>query len=70
MTINRRTFVAGTALVAVAPALELVPLHIPGYPPTVKRLVFMIDGWSAQEDGDDADCMWIMVGRSWRTAWR
>jgi hypothetical protein len=70
MIIDRRTFVAGTTLVAFAPALEFLP--VPLLPPVANtsRLVFMIDGWSVPSDSDGADEVWIRVGRSWRTAWR
>ena len=30
----------------------------------------MIDGWSAQDDGDPDNQIWIKVGHGWRTAWR
>jgi hypothetical protein len=68
MIIDRRAFVAGTALVAFAPAFEFLPVP-PSSPATnAGCLVFMIDGWNAP--GDSADEVWIRVGRSWRTAWR
>jgi hypothetical protein len=70
MLIDRRTFVAGTALVAVAPALQLLPAEAasPVTEPTAP--VLMIDGWSTQDDsGNDAQ-VWIRVGHGWRTAWR
>jgi hypothetical protein len=68
MVIDRRAFVAGTTLVAFAPALEFlaVPLSLPAA--NANRLVFMIDGWSVPSDS--ADEVSIRVGRSWRTAWR
>ena len=70
MTVDRRTFLAGAALVAVAPAMEMPAQKIPNQPANTKRVAFMIDGWSAQDDNDAADQLWIRVGHSWRTAWR
>ena len=67
MIIDRRAFVAGTTLVALAPALEFVPVPLPS-PANAGRLVFMIDGWSVSSDS--ADEVWIRVDRSWRSAWR
>jgi hypothetical protein len=68
MIIDRRTFVAGTTLVAFAPAIEFLP--VPLSPPAAEtsRVVLMIDGWSVTNDS--ADEVWIRVGRSWQTAWR
>ena len=69
MRIDRRAFVAGTALVVVAPAFRLVPMD------AAARVadpvpVLMIDGWSAPDDGDPAYQIWMRVGHGWRTAWR
>lgn len=70
MMIDRRAFVAGTAFVAFAPALEFLPAPPSPPPASASRLVFMIDGWSVPGDGDGSDEVWLRVGRSWRTAWR
>ena len=75
MMIDRRTFVAGTALVAVAPTLGLLPTQAgPSVAApsaaTAARIVFMIEGWSVQDERTTADQVWIRIGRSWRTAWR
>ena len=66
--IDRRAFVAGTTLVAFAPAIEFLPALLSPPAANASRLVFMIDGWSVPNDS--ADEVWIRVGRSWRTAWR
>ena len=34
------------------------------------RVVFMIRGWSVQDDRAGANQVWITVSNSWRTAWR
>jgi len=70
MTIDRRAFVAGTTLVAFAPALEFLPVLSPPLPEIASRPVFMIDGWSVSSNGDGADEVWFRVDRSWRTVWR
>ena len=75
MMIDRRAFVAGTALVAVAPTLGLLPTQAgPSVAApsaaTAARIVFMIEGWSAQDDSTKDDQLWVRVDRSWRTAWR
>jgi hypothetical protein len=75
MTIDRRAFVAGTALVVVAPGLGLLPMQAAASAPTaharnISRVVFMIEGWSARDDGAKDDEVWIRIGHSWRTAWR
>ena len=69
MMIDRRAFVAGTALLAVASARGLLPLDAAANAPDVRSPVLMIDGWSAQSDSD-LDQVWIRVGHGWRTAWR
>jgi hypothetical protein len=69
MMIDRRAFVAGTALVAVAPACGLLPLDAAANTADAMP-VLMIDGWSAQGDGDPDNQIWIKVGHGWRTAWR
>jgi len=75
MMIDRRAFVAGTSLVVVAPVLSLLPTQAAASAPTpdalnVSRVIFMIEGWSAQDDGRKDDQIWIRIGRSWRTSWR
>ena len=70
MMIDRRAFVAGTAVLAVAPACGLLPLDAAANAPDVRSPVLMIDGWSAQDDGDPGSQVWIRIGHGWRTAWR
>jgi len=68
MIIDRRAFVAGTALVAIAPAIEFLLVPLSPAAANASRLVFMIEGWS--DPSESADEVWIRVDRSWRTAWR
>jgi hypothetical protein len=70
MMIDRRTFVAGTASVAVVPALSVLPAQLP--PPEIAtgRLVLMIEGWSVPQECGATDAAWIRIGHGWRTAWR
>lgn len=68
--IDRRTFVAGATLAAVAPTLALLPAPPPTPATDSGRLVLKIDGWSLLEEGTPADAAWIRIGHSWRTAWR
>jgi hypothetical protein len=69
MMIDRRAFVAGTALVAAAPAFRFAPLEAAAsVADTVP--VLMIDGWSTPDEGGPSDQIWIRVGHGWRTAWR
>jgi hypothetical protein len=70
MTIDRRAFVAGTALLAVAPACGLLQLDAAVNLADVRSPVLMIDGWSVQGDSDPGDQVWIKIGHGWRTAWR
>jgi hypothetical protein len=70
MIIDRRDFIAGAALVAIAPSVQLLA---PQLSPPVTNLsypVFMIDGWSVQDDSDATSQVRIRVDRSWRAAWR
>jgi len=71
--IDRRTFVAGTALLAVAPVVAptLETLPSPASASAAEsRLVFMIDGWSIPGDRATGEEVWIRIGHAWRTAWR
>lgn len=68
MTIDRRAFVAGAALVAFAPTVGFLPASLSTSAANANELVVKIEGWSVPND--NADAVWIRVGRSWRTAWR
>jgi len=70
MMIDRRAFVAGAALAAVAPAFELLPAQLPSAAADVHHPFFLIDGWSTEDDSPVAWTLWFVVSRSWRTAWR
>jgi hypothetical protein len=70
MMIDRRDFVAGVAVAAVAPTLPLLSDLRPALAAELRPLVLMIDGWSAPDERTGADVAWIRINRSWRTAWR
>jgi hypothetical protein len=70
MTINRRDFIASAGLAFVAPAIPLLPSLQPVAAASQSGVVFMIRGWSAEDDGSGADQVWITVSNSWRAAWR
>ena len=70
MMIDRRKFVSGTTLVAVAPTLSLLPVALPTPAAQTNRLVMKIDGWSTPGQRGTDEEVWITVDRSWRTAWR
>ena len=70
MTIDRRTFMSGTAVLAVAPALNLAPVLLPLRKGQASRLVIKIEGWSEPHQSGADEEVWISLDRSWRTAWR
>jgi hypothetical protein len=70
MMIDRRDFIAGATLVFIAPAMRLLPSQQPSSAASQSRVVFMIRGWSVQDDRASADQVWMTVSNSWRTAWR
>lgn len=70
MTIDRRGFVTGVALTAVAPTLTLLPASSPTLPTELGPASLMIEGWSIPCESDAAAALWIRVDRSWRTTWR
>jgi hypothetical protein len=70
MTIDRRGFVTGAVLTAVAPTLTLLPASSPSLPTQLGPASLMIEGWSIPDESSAAAASWIRVGRSWRTAWR
>ena len=72
---NRREFIASTTLVFVVPTISLLPISLlpsqqPSSAASQSRVVFMIRGWSVQDDRAGANQVWITVSNSWRTAWR
>jgi hypothetical protein len=70
MTIDRRDFLAGAACVTAAPVLGWLPGEATPIAEDASPIVFMIDGWSAQDAAPAADQVWIRVGHTWRAAWR
>lgn len=70
MMLDRRTFVAGTAAVALAPAVSVLPAQFPAPELARDGPVFMIAGWSIPDQDATAAAVWIRIGHSWRTAWR
>ena len=60
--IDRRAFVAGAALVAVAPACRLLPSDAVANVTNVTAPVLAIDGWSVQDDSDPGNQVWL---QSW-----
>jgi hypothetical protein len=70
MIIDRRELIVGTATVAVAPTLKLLP-RLPTYDETeLSPITFVIEGWSSQDDGGTANLVWMRIGHAWRTTWR
>jgi hypothetical protein len=70
MIIDRRTFVAGATSIALAPALDLLPVQLPTPETPAGPLVLTIDGWNVPSESSAADAAWIRIDRSWRTVWR
>jgi hypothetical protein len=70
MIVDRRVFVAGTALAAIAPALRIFPVKAALLEPTaIEQPTLMISGWS-EDVGSIDNQVWLRVGLGWRTAWR
>ena len=70
MTIDRRTFIIGTGVAAIAPGLQLWPLQLPARAAAMNRVEFMIEGWSVEDASEVTEQVWIRLDRTWRTAWR
>jgi hypothetical protein len=68
MTIDRRTFIIGTGVAAIAPSLQLWPPQLEAG--DAGRVVFMIEGWSVDDASEATEQVWIRLDRTWRTAWR
>jgi hypothetical protein len=72
MIVDRRELVVGTAVVAIAPTLKLLPFppaHA-SYKTEPSPVTFLIEGWSTQDDCGTANFVWLRIGHDWRTAWR
>jgi hypothetical protein len=72
MIVDRRELLVGTAFVALAPTLKLLPCPLArASDQTEPRPVsFKIEGWSFQDDRETANVVWLRIGHDWRTAWR
>ena len=70
MMLDRRTFVAGTAAVALAPAVSVLPAQFQAREIPLDQPDFMIAGWSVPDQDIADDAVWIRIGHSWRTVWR
>ena len=70
MMIDRREFISSATLVLVAPAIHLLPLQQASSAASQSHVVFMIRGWSVEDDRAGANQVWFTVSNSWRTAWR
>jgi hypothetical protein len=71
MTLDRRTFIVGTGIVAMAPAFE--PWALPAASASaadIHHVEFAIDGWSPDDGSTASTPVWIKLDRSWRAAWR
>ena len=71
MIVDRRVFVAGAALAAVAPpGLRILPSEAAVLEmSTVPQPVLMISGWSA-DDCSVGNQVWLRVNLGWKAAWR
>jgi hypothetical protein len=71
MIVDRRVFVAGAAIAAIAPALQVLPAEaaVPALNDVIQP-VFMISGWSRQDDPNPDDQLWLRIDHGWRIAWR
>ena len=69
MILDRRAFIVGTGIVAMAPTLELLPLRALARAVEVDQVAFMIEGWSRDEGSASPDRLWLRLDRSWRAAW-
>ncbi|MDB6102043.1 MAG: hypothetical protein JWO52_2042 [Gammaproteobacteria bacterium] len=80
---TRRDVIARATWIFVAPVIHLLlpeqpctsashvePEHVQTSHVHDSRVVFMVHGWSVNDDCAPAVQAWITVGNSWRTAWR
>ena len=70
MTLDRRAFIVGTGIVAMAPVPGLWPLPAPARAADVRQVEFLIEGWSRDDASASPDRVWLRLDRSWRAAWR
>jgi hypothetical protein len=71
MIVDRRVFVAGAAIAAFSPALQLLASDVAVTElQEVQSPAFMISGWSPEDHGSPGDEIWLRVGHGWRTVWR
>jgi hypothetical protein len=68
--IDRRTFIAATASVTLAPMFGLSPAQHSASEAAMGRVVLAIEGWSALGQSDAAETVSIRISHAWRTAWR
>jgi hypothetical protein len=69
MRLDRRTFIVGTGLAVVMPIPEFSPGQLAAQAADIDSLVFMIEGWSA-DDSRTSNKVWFRLDQSWRAAWR
>jgi hypothetical protein len=70
MMIDRRSFIAGTIVLAAAPPIQLLASQHSSSATRQSRVDFMISGWSVQDDRAGVTQAWITVSNSWQAAWR
>jgi hypothetical protein len=69
--LDRRTFIAATGLMTVAPAFDLASPQCPTSPAgSANHPAFLIDGWSIADEADGASQMWLRLNAAWRAAWQ
>jgi hypothetical protein len=66
--IDRRTFVSGSALVVLTPALRFMPADMSAADPS--GFVLKIEGWSTPCEDLSTEEIWISINRSGRAVWR
>ena len=70
MIIDRRELIVGAAVAAIVPTLKPFPGLFTYDEAELSPVTFMIEGWSAQDDGGAANVAWIKIGHAWRATWR
>jgi hypothetical protein len=70
MMIDRRALIVGTAVVAVAPTLKLMPSLLASDEAGLRPVTFMIEGWSFPDDSGTDNVVRMRIGHAWRTSWR